>query len=151
MRKGLLATVILNLAFIASGCAQQPKSPWAEINGKRFNIELADTPELRERGLMFRRELATDAGMLFIHDEMSPVAYWMKNTYIPLDILYFDDEKKLVSAQLNVLPCGEQAQCPIYSSAGPAQYVLEVNAGIAETLQLKPGDRLSSNVFTAKK
>ena len=151
MYKRLVAAVALTLAFAASGCAQQAKNPWAEINGKRFTIELADTPELRERGLMFRRELATDAGMLFIHDDMGPIAYWMKNTYIPLDILYFDNEKKLVSAQLNVLPCGEQIQCPIYPSAGPAQYVLEVNAGLAETLQLKPGDALSSNVFMANK
>ncbi len=151
MRHSVFAAAILNLAFIASGCAQQAKTPWAEIKGKRFTIELANTPELRERGLMFRRELAADAGMLFIHDEMSPVAYWMKNTYIPLDILYFDEEKKLVSAQLNVLPCGEQAQCPIYPSAGPAEYVLEINAGLAETLQLKPGDKLSSNAFSTSK
>jgi uncharacterized membrane protein (UPF0127 family) len=150
MRKGLLVIVAMNIAFIASGCAQQAKSPWAEINGKRFTIEVSDTPELRERGLMFRRELAADAGMLFIHDEMSPIAYWMKNTYIPLDILYFDDQKKLVSAQLNALPCGEQPQCPIYPSAGPAQYVLELNAGLAETLHLKLGDSLNSNAFSAK-
>jgi len=151
MRKGLFATIILNLVIVASGCAQQAKSPWAEVNGKRFNIEVADTPELRERGLMFRRELAADSGMLFIHDDMYPIAYWMKNTYIPLDILYFDDQKKLVSAQLNVLPCGEQAQCPIYPSAGPAQYVLEINAGLAESLKLKPGDTLISSAFSAKK
>lgn len=151
MRNGLLYTVVLKLAFIASGCAQQAKSPWAEVNGNRFNIEVADTVELRERGLMFRRELAADAGMLFIHDDLSPVAYWMKNTYIPLDILYFDDQKKLVSAQLNVLPCGEQAQCPNYPSAGPAQYVLEINAGLAEKMQLKPGDTLNSSTFSAKK
>lgn len=151
MRKRLITTIALTLAIVASGCAQQAKSPWAEVNGKRFTIEVADTPELRERGLMFRRELAADAGMLFVHDEMSPIAYWMKNTYIPLDILYFDNQKKLVSAQLNVLPCGEQIQCPIYPSAGPARYVLEINAGLAESLKLKPGDTLNSNAFSAKK
>mgnify|MGYP003488624604 FL=1 len=71
----------------------------------------------------------------------------MKNTYIALDILYFDERKKLVSAQLNVPPCGEQAQCPVYPSAGPAKYVLEINAGLAEQLKLKPGDTLDSNVI----
>ena len=151
MRMRLMTTIVLTLVIVASGCAQQAKSPWAEVNGSRFTIEVANTPELRERGLMFRRELAADAGMLFIHDEMDPRAYWMINTYIPLDILYFDDEKKLVSAQLNVLPCGEQVQCPIYPSAGPAQYVLEINAGLAESMQLKPGDTLNSNLFSVKK
>ncbi len=151
MFKRLAATVALTLIFSVSGCAQQAKGPWAEVNGKRFNIEVADTPELRERGLMFRRELAADAGMLFIHDDMDPIAYWMKNTYIPLDILYFDNQMKLVSAQLNVLPCGDQAQCPIYPSTGPAQYVLEINAGLAESLKLKPGDTLNSSAFSAKK
>lgn len=151
MRKRLMTTIVLTLVIVASGCAQQAKSPWAEVNGSRFNIEVANTPELRERGLMFRRELAADAGMLFIHDDMYPIAYWMRNTYIPLDILYFDNQKKLVSAQLNVLPCGEQAQCPNYPSAGPAQYVLEINAGLAESMQLKPGDTLNSNLFSVKK
>lgn len=150
MRNGLFAAAILPLAIAASGCAQLPQKSWAEVRGKRFTIEVADTPDLRERGLMFRRELAADAGMLFIHDDMSQIAYWMKNTYIPLDILYFDDQKKLVSAQLGVLPCGEQERCPIYPSAGPAQYVLEINAGLAESLQLKPGDKLSSNAISAK-
>lgn len=147
MRTRLSAAFLLNLAFVASGCAQVADKPWAEVNGRRFSIEVADTDELRERGLMFRRDMAADRGMLFIHDESGPIAYWMKNTYIPLDILYFDERKKLVSAQLDVPPCGEQAQCPIYPSAGPAKYVLEINAGLAGQLKLKPGDALTSNVI----
>jgi uncharacterized protein len=66
----------------------------------------------------------------------------MKNTYIALDILYFDENKRLVSAQLDVPPCGEQARCPPYPSAGPARYVLELNAGQSKGLGLKPGDIL---------
>jgi uncharacterized membrane protein (UPF0127 family) len=147
MRTRLLAAALLNLTFITGGCAQTAGTPWAEVAGKRFSIEVADTEDLRERGLMFRRELAPDQGMLFIHDDVSPIAYWMKNTYIALDILYFDERRKLVSAQLNVPPCGEQLQCPIYPSAGPAKYVLEINAGLAEQLKLKPGDTLDSNVI----
>lgn len=149
MRIRLAAALLLNLIFIASGCAQVADNPWAEVNGRRFSIEVADTEALRERGLMFRREMAADHGMLFIHDDASPIAYWMKNTYIPLDILYFDEQKRLVSAQLDVPPCGEQAQCPIYPSAGPAKYVLEINAGLAGQLKLKPGDALTSNALPA--
>ena len=147
MRKRLFTVALLNLLFIAGGCAQTTGTPWAEVGGRRFSIEVADTEDLRERVLMFRRELAPDQGMLFIHDDASPIAYWMKNTYIALDILYFDERKKLVSAQLNVPPCGEQEQCPVYPSAGPAKYVLEINAGLAEQLKLKPGDTLDSNVI----
>jgi len=147
MRNFLTAALLINLAFITTGCAQTRDGTWAEVGGQRFRIDVADTDELRERGLMFRREMAADQGMLFIHDDMAPIAYWMKNTYIPLDILYFDDKMKLVSAQLNVPPCGEQAQCPVYPSAGPAKYVLEINAGLAEQLKLKVGNPLKSNAI----
>lgn len=147
MRNYLATALLINLAVITTGCAQTRDGRWAEVGGQRFRIEVADTDELRERGLMFRREMAADQGMLFIHDDMAPIAYWMKNTYIPLDILYFDDRKKLVSAQLNVPPCGEQALCPVYPSAGPAKYVLEINAGLAEQLKLKAGDPLKSDAI----
>lgn len=149
MRRRALLTLAAYLLTVATGCARLNDSPWAEIKGKRYTVELADTPETRERGLMFRRELAPDAGMLFIHDDAEPLAYWMKNTYIPLDILYFDRDRRLVSAQLGVLPCGRQPQCPIYPSAGPAKYVLELNAGEAQGLALKPGDELRFGGFGA--
>ena len=84
MRHRFLLALAGYLLSITSGCAQLNESPWAEIKGKRYAVELADTPELRERGLMFRRELAPDAGMLFIHEQQMPLAYWMKNTRIPL-------------------------------------------------------------------
>lgn len=142
MTHRLISALFLNILLIPTGCAKLPSTPWAEINGNRFTIEVANTPELRERGLMFRREMPADAGMLFIHDETSPIAYWMKNTYIPLDILYFDEQFKLVSAQLNVPPCGDQVQCPNYPSDAPAKYVLELNAGIAEKIKLKKNDQL---------
>jgi uncharacterized protein len=143
MRNPLLLGFMLNLVLTATGCAELADAPSVELNGKRYTVELADTPELRERGLMFRRDMPADAGMLFIHDSEEPLAYWMKNTYIPLDILYFDSRLKLVSAQLGVPPCGDQPRCPAFASAGPAMYVLELNAGQAATLDLKPGDALS--------
>jgi len=142
MRNPLLIGFILNLVLSASGCAKLAEAPSVELKGKRYTVELADTPELRERGLMFRRDMPADAGMLFIHDNEEPLAYWMKNTYIPLDILYFDSKLRLISAQLGVPPCGDQPRCPTFASAGPAQYVLELNAGQAVALDLKPGDPL---------
>jgi len=142
MRNPLLIGFILNLVLSASGCAELAEAPSVELKGKRYTVELADTPELRERGLMFRRDMPAEAGMLFIHDSEEPLAYWMKNTYIPLDILYFDSKLRLISAQLGVPPCGDQPRCPAFASAGPAQYVLELNAGQATALDLKPGEPL---------
>lgn len=129
-------------AVMLAACAQVAGKPIAEINGQRYVVEVADTPEAHDRGLMFRRELAPDAGMLFIFEDEAPRAFWMKNTYIPLDILYFDGSRRLVSAQRDVPPCGDQPRCPAYPSAGPARYVLELNAGQSRLLGLKPGDTL---------
>jgi uncharacterized membrane protein (UPF0127 family) len=80
---------------------------------------------------------------LFIFPNEAMRSFWMKNTRIPLDILYFDDELRLVNA-VSARPC-RTAQCRGYSSAGPARYVLELNAGLASELQLAPGDRLEVN------
>ena len=86
--------------------------------------------------------MPAENGMLFIFDDEDIRTFWMKNTYIALDILYFDSDKRLVSAQLGVPPCGDQQRCPLYPSAGPARYVLELNAGEADGMALKPGDPL---------
>ena len=88
---------------------------------------------------MFRDAMANDSGMLFIHDAEEPQAYWMKNTRIPLDILYFDDDRKLVAQQRDVPPCSLGDACPSYPSEAPARYVLELNAGEAARLGLKDG------------
>ena len=88
---------------------------------------------------MFRDRMQRDAGMLFVHDVEEPQAYWMKNTRIPLDILYFDTGLALVGQQRNVPPCTLGDACPAYPSGAPARYVLELNAGEAERLKLQDG------------
>lgn len=140
MFRALLFIVLIALSL--TGCAAAGNTPWVELKGKRFLIEIADEPAERERGLMFRDVLAPDHGMLFIHDTEEPQAYWMKNTKIPLDILYFDHKRKLVSVQEGVPPCSAGDRCPPYASEGSAQYVLELNAGVAQSLGVKGGDEL---------
>jgi uncharacterized membrane protein (UPF0127 family) len=126
-----------------SGCATgSDNSNWVEIKGHRYSVEIADDNAERSRGLMFRDDMDADRGMIFIHDAEEPQAYWMKNTKIPLDILYFDHARKLVSAQQRVPPCSLGDQCPPFPSEGPALYVLELNAGQAEAIGLKPGDEI---------
>jgi len=138
MRLPILLTASL---LLLAGCASA-KGPWVELNGKRYTIEIADDDAERARGLMFRNEMEQDHGMLFIHDVEAPQSYWMKNTHIPLDILYFDDARRLVSQQRDVPPCSLGDACPPYPSAAPARYVLELNAGEAAKLELETGAEL---------
>ncbi|MEL1266081.1 DUF192 domain-containing protein [Pseudoxanthomonas putridarboris] len=132
---------LLALALLLSGCANAG-NPWVEIGGERFSVEIADDDAERARGLMFRDRLADGTGMLFIHDREEPQAYWMKNTRIPLDILYFDDDRKLVSQRRDTPPCSGGNACPSYPSGRPARYVLELNAGEAARLELQDGAEL---------
>ena len=126
------------LALACSGCASA-SGPWVSLGGQRYSVEVADNEAERARGLMFRDELPAGHGMLFIHEQEGPLAYWMKNTRIPLDILFFDRARRLVSQQRDVPPCDLGDRCPPYPSDAPAIYVLELNAGEAERLQLKNG------------
>ena len=133
--------LIVAIAWSLSACAGA-RQPWVELGNQRYAIEIADNDAERARGLMFRDALPSGHGMLFIHDAEEPQAYWMKNTKIPLDILYFDDERKLVAQQRDVPPCSLGDGCPSYPSDAPARYVLELNAGEAARLQLKDGAEL---------
>ena len=129
------------LLLLLSACASA-RTPWVEVGGERFTVEVADDEAERSLGLMFRDAMPADHGMLFIHDRQEPQAYWMKNTKIPLDILYFDSERRLVSQQRDVPPCSAGDRCPPYPSRGPARYVLELNAGQAARLGLEDGAEL---------
>lgn len=137
----MLRMVVSVALLLASACASGSDA-WVEVGGSRYLVEVADDDAERARGLMFRDELPTDRGMLFIHEDERPRAYWMKNTRIPLDILYFDTGRRLVSQQRDVPPCVLGDGCPNYPSRAPARYVLELNAGEAARLGLEPGDEL---------
>jgi len=135
-----LASLVLFLATLLpmAGCATD--GDWVELKGQRFAVEVADEHDERNRGLMFRESLAEGTGMLFVHEAERPLAYWMKNTKIPLDIFYFDASRKLVSVSRGVPPCSLGDRCPPYPSSGPAMYVLELNAGQASALDVRAGD-----------
>ncbi len=118
-----------------------PRAHWVELGGERFRVELAIDDHARMRGLMFREHLDADAGMLFVFETEQPQSFWMKNTRIALDILYFDRHGALVSVAADTPPC-RTSYCPSYPSAGPARYVLELNAGHAARLGVAPGAKL---------
>lgn len=129
------------IGLAATGCASGADR-WVELAGTRYAVEVADDDAERARGLMFRDALGEQSGMLFIHERQEPLAYWMKNTRIPLDILYFDRTRTLVSQQRDVPPCSAGNACPPYPSGAPALYVLELNAGEAARLGLETGATL---------
>lgn len=133
---------VIGCSLLAAGCASG-SDLWVEVGGARYAVEIADDNAERSRGLMFRDQMAAGHGMLFIHDREEPQAYWMKNTRIPLDILYFDEARVLVSQQRDVPPCSAGNACPSYPSDEPARYVLELNAGEAEKLGLRDGHELT--------
>lgn len=134
----LLLCVLMLTACTA--CASG--GPGVVLGGRSFGVELATTTEEQALGLMFRDSLPADQGMLFIFPNEAPRSFWMKNTRIPLDIMYFDEDLKMVSISADTPPC-RVARCPSYPSTGPAMYVLELNAGIAAELGVAAGDRLT--------
>ena len=111
-------------------------------NGTRIQVELADTNERRALGLMFREQLPKDRGMLFVFSEPGQWAFWMKNTTIPLDILWLDRHKKIVDLVENVPGC-KGDPCLQYQPAQDASYALEIPAGSAKREKLAKGIQLT--------
>ena len=109
-----------------------------------FHIELADTPEERQRGLMYRRTLADDHGMLFDFTPSRPVIMWMRNTYVPLDMVFIDSEGQIVKIVPNTVPLSET----VIPSDGPVRAVLELHGGITQQLGIEPGDRVLHPLFS---
>ncbi len=108
-----------------------------------FNVELAETPAQMEHGLMFRRELAPDAGMLFDFKEPTMATMWMRNTLIPLDMLFVDEQGRIVNIRERAVPQSDA----IIAAAAPVRVVIELNGGTASRLGIKPGDRVLFKIF----
>ncbi|MFP1131462.1 DUF192 domain-containing protein [Asticcacaulis sp. W401b] len=141
----------LPLFLILAAC--QPKPPEREalqvLSGgatHAFQVEIADDEQERETGLMNRDSLPTGQGMLFLFPDARERAFWMKNTHIPLDILYISKSGEVISIQKNTMPMNET---PLHSF-GPAAAVLEINGGQADALGIKPGDRITHRFFEGK-
>ncbi len=135
--------VVLIGCVVVLFSACQHRQHRVSLNDQSFVIELADTDNTRALGLMYREHMADDEGMLFVFPDTQTRAFWMKNTLIPLDILYFDQNQKLVSISENTPPCkNTTTRCPNYPSAKPAKYVLEINAGLSQQYGYKSGDKL---------
>lgn len=111
------------------------------VQDKPFLTEIADTPEKQVKGLMFRTCIRDDYAMLFVFAEEETRSFWMKNTLIPLDIIYLNSDRQIVDMHCSVPPCRSDP-CPSYASALPARYVLEIRGGSAKKLKLRIGDKI---------
>jgi uncharacterized protein len=147
-RKGVALVLTTTLGCIACSTAtiRAPDGPSVTLDGQRFTVEIAKTPAEQAHGLMDRTTMAADHGMLFVFQHDEPRTFWMKDTLIPLDMLFFDAAHRLVAIQADARPC-KADPCRIYPSDVPARYVLELNAGVAGNLGARKGDVITfSNV-----
>jgi uncharacterized membrane protein (UPF0127 family) len=142
------AAAILLLATLASAWALDRNS--VEIASKSgvhvFAVEIADTEPAREKGLMYRKSLPPGHGMLFDFHSEQPVGFWMKNTYIPLDMIFIRGDGRILNIAENAEPLSER----VIQSAGPVLAVLEVAGGTARKLGIAPGDRVANPIFRAR-
>jgi uncharacterized membrane protein (UPF0127 family) len=144
-RRCLTLVWLVVMAMDPQPAAAQRLRPTATVTfpgGVQVRAEVVDTPETIERGLMFRESLGPNEGMLFVFEKTGFYPFWMKNTLIPLDIIWIDEGWRIVSVAASVPPCRADP-CPTYPPAGDARYVVEVVAGFARTHRVAPGSRLS--------
>ncbi|RMA57022.1 DUF192 domain-containing protein [Ulvibacter antarcticus] len=160
MKRILISGVLLAFLFASEGCKDKQESKVltrevvftkeGEVSLKKaandsllaqFNIEIADDAYQIETGLMYRTSMNDDQGMLFFLNEERIQSFYMKNTEIPLDIIFINSDKKVVNIHKNAKPFDQTS----LFSEGPAIYVLEVNAGLTDLWELQPGDKVDWN------
>jgi uncharacterized membrane protein (UPF0127 family) len=141
MRTRLWLTAVIFLFCIVPlcGCSKEPIRKVC-LGRACIQAELADSESKRYQGLMFRKGLLENEGMLFIFDQDAPHTFWMKNMLIPLDIIWIDQSKRIIDIKTNIAPC--QGPCENIIPSGAARYVLEVNSGFAERNAVKVGERV---------
>lgn len=138
------ALVLFMDAALAACLEAQWAAPRAEVvfpDRTRVTVEIADTDQKRQRGLMFREKMAPNEGMIFLFEEAGFYPFWMKNTLIPLDMFWLDADGRVVSIAHSVPPC-KADPCPTYPPSGNAIYVVETVAGFAKQHKVSVGDRL---------
>lgn len=131
----LMIATLPGLVLAEAACAPGRVDLRWQGGGESFAVELADSPDERSRGLMFRQEMAPDAGMLFVYESPRPASFWMKNTLIPLDMIFADATGRVTRVHANAVP-GDLT--PIDGGTG-VLFVLEVNGGLAARLGITPG------------
>lgn len=140
----LMGTMALSGCFFG-GNKEIPKNigPAVSFNAAKghfyYSVDIADTFDERKQGLMWRKSLGKYNGMLFIFDDEAARRFWMKNTLIPLDMVFMDKDYHVVRVVKQAQPCTKDP-CDVMGSDKPAKFVLEINGGMADEMGLKEGD-----------
>lgn len=119
-------------------------------NVSEYVLEVADEPDEREKGLMHRRSLSRNGGMVFVYEKSEVRSFWMKNTYVPLDIIFLNSSKHVINIErARPEPWTPEHKLEHYTSEQPARYVIEVSAGSADSMGVSKGTevRWNSNVY----
>ena len=124
----------------AAACEAQPRVAISTQSGREvvFQVEVVDTPAKRELGLQYRKELGSDRGMIFLFAAEAPQTFWMKNTPIPLDMIFINRDRRIVGIIEQTVPYSLESR----SVKAPSQYVLEINGGLAKRHGIQTGDRV---------
>ncbi|TGN89875.1 DUF192 domain-containing protein [Bradyrhizobium yuanmingense] len=149
--KGWLAAILVIAGWAVAGAPAgaasfQPLEIVTKNGVQVFSVEMATTPEEKETGLMYRKELADGKGMLFDFNPEQEISMWMKNTYVSLDMIFIRADGRILRIAENTEPLSTK----IISSRGPARAVLEVVAGTAQKYGIRPGDRVGHPLFGGK-
>jgi uncharacterized membrane protein (UPF0127 family) len=133
-----IVALLLLLLGNLTACEAHPKVTIVTQEGREiaFQVEIADTPAKRERGLQYRKDLAHDRGMIFLFSTESTQSFWMKNTPIPLDMIFINRDRRIVGIVEETLPFSLDSR----SVGTPSQYVLEINGGLSKRYGIKAGD-----------
>jgi len=144
----LISALIISFVVLTgvTACQAQPRVSIIAKEGREitFQVEIADTPTKREMGLQYRRELAPDHGMVFLFPMEERQSFWMKNTPIPLDMIFISAERKIVGIVENTVPFSLDGR----SVSGTSQFVLEINGGLSRRYGFKAGDSVRFQGFS---
>ena len=148
IRAGLLAFATLAMAGSAAAkCSDTSVTLRGDWGQARFSVEIADDAGERAQGLMHRTSLAGSAGMLFIYEEPQPLSFWMRNTLIPLDLLFIDSHGVVQHIHHNAIPLDES---PLEGGSDALLAVLEINGGLSARMGITPGTELRHPAFAGR-
>ena len=138
MIRSALAAALLLIADMAAACAPEAVELKGDFGAARFTVELADEPAERNRGLMNRESLPMSSGMLFVYEAPQRATFWMRNTLIPLDMIFADENGVVTKVHQNAVPLDET----LIDGGSGVKYVLEINGGLAGAMGIEPGTRM---------
>ncbi len=151
VKPAAIAALLFVAAVPAARVAAQTAGPREELTvttsagPHELQVEIANDDRERSFGLMFRRSMGADEGMLFDFGAEEPASFWMRNTYIPLDMLFIEADGTIESIAERTTPLSDKS----VSSKGPVRYVLEINGGRSDSLGIAPGDKISGPALEA--